>query len=124
MMPAPFADVQNLIGVDNLAESALTLSDQALERFLKQLHLTNARHVWRDLVQRAEREAWSCRDFLALLVTEEMAHRRASRWTHFPFLKTIEEFHFTHQSVVRRSSLDSALAPDFVTSGRSLILSG
>ena len=81
-------------------------------------------------MQRAEREAWSYRDFLTLLVTEEIAHRqqtrlgRLTRRAHFPFLKTIDDFNFTYQSTLRLHMLGSALAPDFVTEGRSLIFSG
>jgi len=108
----------------------MTLSDTALDVLLKRLHLANARRVWRDLTLRAEHEQWSCRDFLTLLISEEIAHRqqtrlgRVSRWARFPFLKTIDDFDFTYQSVVRLSLLGSALASDFVTEGRSLILSG
>src|SRR5207247_2014275 len=40
------------------------------------------------------------------------------------FLKTIDDFNFLYQSTVRLSLLGSALAPDFVTEGRALILSG
>jgi DNA replication protein DnaC len=81
-------------------------------------------------VQRAERESWSYHDFLTLLVTEEIAHRqqtrlgRLTRRAHFPFLKTIDDFNFTYQSTLRLHMLGSALAPDFVTEGRSLIFSG
>ncbi len=73
---------------------------------------------------------WSYRDFLTLLVTEEIAHRqqtrlgRLTRRAHFPFLKTIDDFNFTYQSTLRLHMLGSALAPDFVTEGRSLIFSG
>ena len=104
--------------------------DQDLDALFKRLHLANARRVWRDLVQRAERDAWSYHDFLTLLVTEEIAHRqqtrlgRLTRRAHFPFLKTIDDFNFTYQSTLRLHMLGSALAPDFVTEGRSLILSG
>jgi hypothetical protein len=41
-----------------------------------------------------------------------------------PFLKTIDDFNFTYQSTVRPALLGSALAPDFVTEGRCLILGG
>ena len=108
----------------------MTLSELDLDTSLKRLHLANARRVWRDLTGRAEREDWSCRDFLALLIAEEIAHRhqtrlgRGARWARFPFLKTIDDFDFTYQSVVRVSLLGSALSPDFVTAGRSLILTG
>jgi DNA replication protein DnaC len=86
--------------------------------------------MWRDLVQRAERETWTYRDFVTVLVTEEIAHRqqtrlaRLSHRAHFPFLKTIDDFDFTYQSTVRLNVLGSALSPDFVTEGRSLILTG
>lgn len=101
-----------------------------LDALFKRLHLANARRVWRQLVERAERESWSYRDFLALLATEEIAHRqqtrlaRLTRRAHFPFLKTIDDFNFTYQSSLRLHMLGSALAADFVTEGRSLILAG
>jgi DNA replication protein DnaC len=75
--------------------------DQDLDALFERLHLANARRVWRDLVQRAERAAWAYRDFLTLLVTEEIAHRqqprlaRLTRRAHFAFLKTIDDFNFT-----------------------------
>lgn len=104
--------------------------DHDLDTLFKRLHLANARRVWRDLVQRAEQESWTYRDFLTLLVTEEIAHRqqtrlaRLTRRAQFPFLKTIDDFNFTYQSTLRLQMLGSALAPDFVTEGRTLIFSG
>ena len=101
-----------------------------LDALFKRLHLANARRVWRDLVERAERETWSYRDFLTLLVAEEIAHRqqtrlgRLSHRAHFPFLKTIDDFNFTYQTTLRLTVLGSALSPDFVTEGRSLIFTG
>ncbi len=47
--------------------------------------------------------------------------RRSAR---FPFFKTIDDFNFTYQSTVRLALLGSALAPDFITEGRCLILYG
>jgi DNA replication protein DnaC len=47
-----------------------------------------------------------------------------TRRAHFPFLKTIDDFNFTYQSSLRLQMLGSALAPDFVTEGRSVILAG
>ncbi len=106
------------------------MSEAALDGLLKRLHLANARRVWRDLVQRAEREQWSYRGFLELLAAEEVAQRqqtriaRLVRRAEFPFLKTIDDFDFTYQSTVRLQLLGSALSPDFVTEGRSLVLAG
>jgi len=104
--------------------------DTDLDALLKRLHLANTRRVWRQLVEQAEKEEWSYRDFLGLLVAEEIAHRqqtrlgRLSRRARFPFLKTIDDFDFTYQSTVRLALLGSALSPDFITEGRSLILLG
>jgi DNA replication protein DnaC len=101
-----------------------------LEPFLKRLHLANARRVWRDLVQRAEQEQWSYEHLLLTLFSEEVAHRRGTRLARavraaqFPFLRTIEEFDFSYQSTLRLTSIGSLLAPDFITEGRSVILSG
>lgn len=108
----------------------MKLADNELDALLKRLNLANARRVWRDLVQRAEKEEWSFHHFLTTLVTEEIAHRqqtrlgRLCRWASFPFLKTIDDFDFTYQSTVRLALLGSALSPDFVTEGRALILYG
>jgi DNA replication protein DnaC len=108
----------------------MTLTDVDVDAMLKRLHLANARRVWRDMVARAEKEDWSFRDFIALLVSEEIGQRKQTRLgrlsnrAHFPFLKTIDDFDFTFQSTVRLSLLGSALSPDFVTEGRSLILFG
>jgi DNA replication protein DnaC len=101
-----------------------------LDGLFKRLSLANARRVWRDLVQRAERERWSYQDFLTTVAVEEIAHRqqtrlaRLTRWAHFPYLKTIDDFNFAYQTTVRLTMLGSALAADFVTEGRSLILTG
>jgi DNA replication protein DnaC len=73
-------------------------ADTDLDALFKRLHLANARRVWRGLIDQAERERWSYRDFLTLLATEEIAHRqqtrlaRLTRRAHFPFLKTIDDF--------------------------------
>jgi DNA replication protein DnaC len=108
----------------------MTPIDVDLDRLLKRLNLANTRRVWRDLIERAEAEQWTFHQFLQTLVAEEIAHRtqtrlvRLSRRAQFPFLKTIEEFDFTYQSSVRLTLLGSALSPDFVTEGRSLVLLG
>jgi len=103
----------------------MTAADTDLDALFKRLHLANARRVWRDLVQRAERETWAYADFLTLLVSEEIAHRqqtrlgRLTRRAQFPFLKTIDDFNFTYQSSLRVHMLGSDLSVDFVTESRS-----
>jgi DNA replication protein DnaC len=101
-----------------------------LDPLLKRLHLANARRVWRDLVQRAEKEQWTYTALLFTLFSEEVAHRRgtrlarASRSAGFPFLRTVEEFDFTYQSSLRLTTIGSLLTPDFVTEGRTVIFHG
>jgi DNA replication protein DnaC len=101
-----------------------------LDPILRQLHLANARRVWRDLVRKAETEQWSHEALLQTLFMEEMAHRRGTRLTRgvrsagFPFLRTIEEFDFSYQSTLRLTTIGSLLSPDFVTEGNSVILEG
>ena len=63
------------------------------------------------MADRADREHWSYRDFLAVLLAEEVAHRkqtrspRFTRKAHFPFFKTIEELDFSLQKTLRQSLL-------------------
>lgn len=108
----------------------MTIIDTDIDAHLKRLNLANARRIWRDLVVRAEEEAWSCRQFLEILIGEEVAHRqqtrlqRCTRQARFPYLKTIDQFDFQLQSQLHQSLLGSYLSPDFVTQGRNLILFG
>lgn len=101
-----------------------------LDVFFKRLHLANARRIWQDLVQRAEKEQWSHRQLLYTLLEEEVAHRRGTRLNRavraakFPFLRTVEEYDFSYQSTLRLTTIGSLLAPDFVTEGNSVILLG
>lgn len=105
-------------------------SDLDLDSLLKRLHLANARRVWKDVVRRAEQEQWTYRDFLALLVAEEVAQRRQTRLQRvrkkagFPFLKTIEDFDFTLQSTLRLTMLGTYLSPELVSEGRNAIFYG
>ena len=106
------------------------MSDFPIDELLKRLALANTRRAWRAFVTQAEKEQWTYEHFLGAVVSEEVAHRhgtrlrRVSAGAHFPFLKTIDEFNFTFQSTVRLAVLGSFLSADFVTEGRSLILSG
>jgi DNA replication protein DnaC len=98
-----------------------------LDGLLRRLHLPTVRRLYPDLATRAEAEGMAYRDFLALLIAEEVAHRaqtriqRCVRRARFPFLKTIDEDDFTFQTGVRLSLLGSALSPEFVTQGQGLI---
>jgi DNA replication protein DnaC len=106
------------------------LSDGQLEPLFRRLNLAHTRRVYQAIADRAEKENWTYRDFLAVLLAEEVAHRkqtrlqRFTRKADFPFFKTIDEFDFTLQSTLKQSLLGSYLGPDFITEGRSLIFYG
>lgn len=115
---------------DDNSVKSLELSEGQLEVHFRRLNLAHMRRIYKDVAVRAEKESWSYRDFLALLLAEEVARRkqtrlqRCTRSAHFPFFKTIDEFDFTLQSTLRESVIGSYLGLDFVTEGRSLILHG
>ena len=118
------------ITTDNQIPESLNLSEAEMEALFRRLNLAHMRRIYQEVAHRAENESWSYRDFLALLLAEEVARRkqtrlqRLTRSAHFPFFKMIDEFDFTLQSTLRQSLLGSYLGPDFVTEGRSLILYG
>jgi DNA replication protein DnaC len=101
-----------------------------LDGMLRRLHLPTVRRLYPELETRTEAEGLSHRDFLALLIAEEVGHRaqtrivRSVRKARFPFLRTIEDFDFTFQTSVRLQLLGSYLGPELVSAGRSLILCG
>src|SRR5215469_603363 len=106
------------------------ISEGQLEPLFRRLNLAHTRRIYQAVADRAEKENWTYRDFLALLLAEEVAHRkqtrlqRLTRKADFPFFKTIDEFDFTLQSTLKQSLLGSYLGPDFITEGRSLIFYG
>jgi DNA replication protein DnaC len=127
---APGAKASERLDAGEHGASVAWAREVDIDGLLKRLHLANARRAWCELVRRAEVEQWSFRDFLAVLVAEEVAQRqqtrvqRLSRRACFPFLKTVDDFNFTFQTTVKLSLLGSALSPDFVTDGRSVVLHG
>ena len=106
------------------------VSPQQLEAMLKRLHLACARRSYPELVEQAERGAWSFRDFLAALASAEIEHRRQTRLrrcvrqARFPVLHTLEEFDFSVQPELRPLLLGSAFAPEFAAQGGCLVLKG
>lgn len=106
------------------------MNDLDLDGMLRRLHLPTVRRLYAELETRAEAEQMGYRDYLAVLIAEEIAHRSQTRITRsvrkakFPFVGTIEDFDFTFQNTVRLQLLGSFLGPELVSEGRSLILSG
>lgn len=107
-----------------------TLSPVEWDALFKRLNLAHTRRIYQQVAAQAEKESWSYTDFLALLLSEEVARRKQTRLqqltrsAHLPFLKTIDEFDFSLQSTLRQALLGSYLGIDFVGEGRSLILHG
>jgi DNA replication protein DnaC len=101
-----------------------------LDRLLRRLHLPTVRRLYTALEARAEKEEMSYRDYLAILIAEEVAHRgetriqRSVRQARFPFLATVETFDFTFQSSIKLILLGSMLGPELISEGRSLVLFG
>jgi hypothetical protein len=63
---------------DDTAKS-LELSEGQLEVHFRRLNLAHTRRIYREVAVRAEKESWSYRDFLALLLAEEVARRKQTR---------------------------------------------
>lgn len=124
------SDTQAKSSTERLRPEIPKLTADELEALMRRLNLAQTRRIYEEVADRAEKEEWSYRDFLAFLLAEEVAHRqqtrlvRFTRKAHFPFFKTIEEFDFNLQSTLRKTLLGSYLGPDFVNEGRSLILHG
>src|ERR1700746_3255629 len=102
------------------------LSEGQLEPLFRRLNLAHTRRIYQDVADRAEKENWTYRDFLAVLLAEEVAHRkqtrlqRFTRKAHFPFFKTIDEFDFSLQTTLRQSLLGSYLGPAFAIGYRAI----
>lgn len=105
-------------------------AEMDLDGRLRRLHLPAVRRFYAELEARAEVEKLSYRDYLALLIAEEVAHRpptrvqRALKRARFPFLKTIEELDWTFQTSIEQELLGSYLGPELVNEGRGLIFCG
>ena len=108
----------------------MTPGDIDLEALLRRLHLPTVRRLLPEMESRAAAEGWSHRDFVALLIAEEVAHRngtrvaKAVRQARFPFVRSIEDFDFVFQSTLRKQALGPFLGPELVSEGRNLVLSG
>src|SRR5438874_10841963 len=63
---------------DNTLKS-LELSEGQLEAHFRRLNLAHTRRIYKEVAVRAEKESWSYRDFLALLLAEEVARRKQTR---------------------------------------------
>ena len=58
---------------DDNTPKSLELSEGQLEVHFRRLNLAHTRRIYKEVAVRAEKESWSYRDFLALLLAEEVA---------------------------------------------------
>lgn len=102
----------------------------SLDIMLKRLGLSTIQRLLPEMTPLAEKEAWSYRQFLERLVSEEIAQRSERRTANqiarakFPFHATIETFDFTFRSQLKQQMLGRFLGPELVSDQRSLILEG
>ncbi len=61
---------------------SLELSEGQLEVHFRRLNLAHMRRIYQEVAVRAEKESWSYRDFLALLLAEEVARRKSCFFSH------------------------------------------
>ncbi len=64
---------------DSHNPKSLELSEGQFEAHFRRLNLAHMRRIYREVAVRAEKESWSYRDFLALLLAEEVARRKQTR---------------------------------------------
>src|SRR5262249_6417853 len=55
---------------------SLELSEAELQALFKRLNLAHMRRIHKEVVRQAEKESWSYRNFLSLLLAEEVARRK------------------------------------------------
>ena len=67
------------------------LTAEEIEGLLRRLNLACTRRIYADVADRAEKEQWSYRDFLAFLLAEEVAHPRSDpgTWAIHPPRRTL-----------------------------------
>lgn len=101
-----------------------------LSALLTRLSLPTVRRLIPDTERLAIDQQLGHREFLAHLIVAEVLNRdqtrvqRLTRAARFPFLKTVDDFTFAPKGGIRRDLIAPYLAPDFVGSGRNLVLSG
>src|SRR5438552_11122931 len=65
--------------MDDPMTQTTQLSPPQLDALFKRLNLAHMRRIYQEVAHRAEKESWSYRDFLALLLAEEVARRKQTR---------------------------------------------
>lgn len=101
-----------------------------LENSFRRLCLYNTLRNYEELLERSARDNLSHRDFLRLVMDEELAFRhqnavaRLTRKARFPYLRTIDTFEWSHPSEVPKGIIMKAFDLDFVERKEHLIFLG
>jgi len=110
--------------------AGLTPQNADLSHLLRRLSLPTMHRLLEETERHALNHQMGHREFFAHLVVAEVLNRdqtrvqRLTRRAGFPYLKTLDEFTFAPKGGVRKDLIAPYAAPDFVTAGRNLILSG
>ena len=101
-----------------------------LPALLKRLSLPTVRRLLDDTERIAVDQHLGHREYLSHLIVAEVLNRdqtrmqRMTRQARFPFMSPVETLTFAPKGNVRRDLVAPFLAPDYVASGKHLILSG
>lgn len=101
-----------------------------LQNQLKSLTLTEAAKMVPAMIQQAESEEWSYRQFLGKLLGHEQKRREEKqmekrlKWAAFPYLKTLEEFDLNEQQSLSRKQFTQLSELNWLDQMFNLILLG
>lgn len=94
------------------------------------LKMPRAREVAPSLAETARTEGWDYLEFLAKVLSEEVASREAHGGEHrvkaarFPQVKTLDDFDFSHQRSVSRTQIAHLHQLDFLREAKNVIFLG
>ena len=101
-----------------------------MDTLLKELKLVRIRMIYRDYIEKANKDDLSYYDFLKNLLLEELAAReenrlcRKMREANFPFEKTIESFNFNLRPELNKRTFLGYLTESFIQDGHCLVFIG
>ncbi|NOY82147.1 MAG: ATP-binding protein [Kiritimatiellaeota bacterium] len=104
--------------------------NETLDRQLTDLKMPFLREHYRDLAKHAVAKALGHVDYLAMLVDGETHQRgersirRRIRQARFPYLKTLDQFDFTHPKKIDRMEIKDLFGLDFVKEHGNVIFVG
>ncbi|HID71868.1 MAG TPA: ATP-binding protein [Thermoplasmata archaeon] len=101
-----------------------------MDTILKELKLARIRIIYKEYIDKANKENISYYDFLKNLLLEELSAReenrlrRQMRYANFPFEKTVENFNFTLRPEINKKVFLGYLNESFIQEGHCLVFIG